>query len=424
MRSTGTDERTTSHATADCLVVGGGPAGLLLGYLLARGGVRVVVAEKHADFLRDFRGDTIHPSTQELLLQLGLLEEFLELPHTDLDRVSFGWRGVREVTLADLSHLPTARRAVTFMPQGDFLDLLARAAEALPTFELLRETAVDGLIRDGGRVVGAHAVGPSGPVELRAATVVAADGRDSDVRAAAGLLPRRLATAMDVLWFRIPKAPDERRPLLEAGAGMLVAIDRGDYYQVAHVIPAGSWDPERGPGAQESLRAMTERVVAIEPAFSDRVDVLAYEDVKLLRVRLERLRDWAAPGLLCIGDAAHAMSPAGGIGINLAIQDAVATANILGPVLLDGAPTLSDLRRVQRRRARPTALIQRVQQALQGMLLDTDPGRPLPLPVRILDRFPPATWLVGRFIGLGLRPERLEFAASGAQASGSAPTSG
>jgi len=390
--------------TADCVIVGGGPAGLVLGLLLARGGVDVVVIEKHADFFRDFRGDTIHPSTQDLLDRLGLLDDFLALPHADLDEITFGWRGEREVTLADLSRLPTRRRAVAFLPQWDFLDLLARAGGREPRFRLLRSTRVDGLVHEAGRVVGVTGAAPDGPVEVRARLVVAADGRDSDVRAAAGLEPRRLSSAMDVLWFRIPRLPEEQHPLMESGAGMLIAIDRGDYYQNAHVIPAGSWG-----GTEADLAGMRARVAAIEPAFADRLAALAPDDVKLLRVRLERLRRWWAPGLLVIGDAAHAMSPAGGIGINLAIQDAIATANSLGPILRDRTPSDHELRRVQRRRAWAVAATQRVQHALQSILLATDPDRRMPLPVRLLDRLPPLRRLVGRFIGLGLRPERAEF---------------
>ncbi|WP_243228872.1 FAD-dependent oxidoreductase [Microbacterium sp. CIAB417] len=386
----------------DCVIAGGGPAGLMLGLLLARAGVNVTVLEKHADFLRDFRGDTIHPSTQELLGELGLLDAFLARPHADMPRIGISWHGT-ELTLADFTHLPTRRRVMSFMPQWDFLDLLADAASALPSFRLLRSTRADTLIRDGGRIVGVRATGPEGDVEIRARLVVDASGRDSELRAAAGLTPVGVAAAMDVLWFRLSKAPGESYPFIQAGAGMIITIDRGDFFQIAHVIPAGSWT-----GSEDDVARMRRRVAAISPRMAGPVADVGPDAVHLLRVRLERLRRWHVDGMLCIGDAAHAMSPAGGVGINLAIQDAVATARILGPILRDRMPTTRDLRRVQRRREWPMRVTQAVQRALQRPLLaTTDAATGLPLPLRVVRDHPRLTRITGRFIGLGARPEHL-----------------
>ena len=388
---------------ADVVIVGGGPCGLVTALLLARRGAEVVVIEKHRDFFRDFRGDTIHPSTQELLARLGLLDAFLAIPHTDMAQVSFGWRGEPETVIADFSHLPTTRRVVSFMPQWDFLDLIARAGEELTGFRLLRSTRFEALRWDGGRVTGITARREDGSgIGIRARLVIAADGRDSDVRAAAGVQPRRFATAMDVLWFRLPRSEGESHPLMEAGDGMLIVIDRAEYYQVAHVVPAGSWTAD-----EDALAALRRRVSAIDPALRERLDGLALEDVKLLRVRLDRLRRWAQPGLLFLGDAAHAMSPAGGIGINIAIQDAVATDNLLGRILVDRAPTIAELHRVQRRRAGAVALTQRVQQGIQRLILASATARRAPLPIRVLGTVPLLRRVTGRFIGLGVRPERL-----------------
>lgn len=388
---------------ADCVIVGGGPAGLMLALLLLRSGLEVTVIEKHADFLRDFRGDTIHPSTQELLSELGLLEEFLTRPHADMPRVQVSWNGT-ELILADFTHLPTKRKVMTFMPQWDFLDLIADACAEHPGFRLIRSTRIDGLTREGERVVGVTGTGPEGDIAVRGRLIVDASGRDSVVRAAVGLTPVGRASAMDVLWFRLSKRSGQTFPFIQAGEGMIITIDRDDFFQIAHVIPAGSWT-----GSTDDVEEMHARIARISPRMADAVATVTAEDVHLLRVSLKRLRRWYVEGLLCIGDSAHAMSPAGGVGINLAIQDAVATARILGPVLRGAGPVgVADLRRVQRRRSWPTRATQFVQRRLQGPLLATrQSGSPLPLPLRLLRKHPRLTRLTGSFIGLGVRPEKI-----------------
>ena len=386
----------------DCVIVGGGPAGMTTALLLLRNGVKVTVIEKHADFLRDFRGDTIHPSTQELLEELGLLNEFLARPHSDMERVTLSWYST-ELVLADFSHLPTRRKTMTFMPQWDFLDLLADACSRHPGFRLLRSTRIDALSSEEGRIVGVTGTAPDGDVSVRGRLVIDASGRDSVVRAQAGLTPVGVAAAMDVLWFRLSKRPDEHYPFIQAGAGMIITIDRDDFFQIAHVIPAGSWN-----GSEDDIAQMKQRIAFIAPRMQEAVAAISAADVQVLNVRLERLRQWSVDGLLCIGDAAHAMSPAGGVGINLAIQDAVATARILGPGLRSGTPSRADLRRVQRRRSWPARITQMVQRRLQEPLLSTHaPGTPLPLPLQLLRDHPSSARLTGRFVGLGARPEHI-----------------
>ncbi len=372
----------------------------MTGLLLARAGVEVIVLEKHEDFLRDFRGDTIHPATQHLLGRIGLIEEFLARNHSDTPRITLSWQG-EEMTLAEFTHLRTSRATMTFMPQWDFLDLLASAAAELPTFRLMRSTRVDSLLRAGRRVSGVSATGPDGPVRIRARLVIGADGRDSTVRELAGLTPQGRAAAMDVLWFRLPKEADRDYAAIQAGAGMIITLDRGAFLQVAHVIPAGDW-----AGTEGDMVQLRERIATINPRMGRAVEKLQPSDIHLLRVRLERLRRWYTDGLLCIGDAAHAMSPAGGVGVNLAIQDAVAAARLLAPVLRSRAPRPSDLRRVQRRRSLPARLTQRVQRMLQPALLASRDARaPMPWSLRQLRHHPQLARLTGRVVGIGFRPE-------------------
>ena len=391
-----------------CCVAGGGPVGMMLGLLLARAGVDVVVLEKHADFLRDFRGDTIHPSTLEVMHELGLLEAFLALPYTQVRELA-GIIGCERIPIADFGHLPVRCPFIALMPQWDFLDFLAGHARRYPGFALRMSTGVVGLIDDGGRVVGVSATAPDGPLEVRADLVVGADGRDSTVRAAAGLRVETLGAPMDVLWFRLPRKPGDAGQLLgrvEAGR-IFIMLDRGDYWQCGFVIAKGTLDEIRARG----LAAFRDEVARLADARAEASALRDWEDVKLLTVRVDRLARWFRPGVLCLGDAAHAMSPVGGVGINLAIQDAVAAANLLAAPLREGRVSAEDLARVQRRREWPTRVTQRVQVLVQNrivrrVLQRRRPLRPPPA-VRLLARFPRLRRLPGRLIGLGVRPEHV-----------------
>jgi 2-polyprenyl-6-methoxyphenol hydroxylase-like FAD-dependent oxidoreductase len=392
-----------------CCIAGGGPAGMMLGFLLARAGVDVVVLEKHADFLRDFRGDTVHPSTLDVMHELGLLDEFLERPHTEVREIG-GVISGQSVTVGDFTHVGTYCPFVVLMPQWDFLNFLAEHGKRYPTFRLLMQAQVTDLIDDGGAIAGVRATTPDGPLEVRARLVVGADGRHSDVRARGGLVVDDLGAPIDVLWMRLPRRPNDQRAVLgrlEAGH-ILVMLDRGDYWQCAYVIAKGGFDDLKRRG----LDALRRSLVEIDPALQDRVGELRdWDDVKLLTVTVDRLRCWHRPGLLCIGDAAHAMSPIGGVGINLAIQDAVATANILFEALRAGTPSDADLARVQRRRAFPTRVTQAVQvfvqnHVIRGVLASTRPFK-LPLPLRLLQRFPYLRRFPARAVGVGVRPEHV-----------------
>ncbi len=382
---------------------------MMLGLLLARMGVDVVVLEKHADFLRDFRGDTVHPSTLEVMHELGLLDEFLARPHNEARQVSVQV-GDETVTIADLSRLPTRCCFIAFMPQWDFLDFLAAQGKRYPTFRLLVRAEVDDLLVEDGRVAGVRARTPDGPLEVRAHLVVGADGRRSAVRALAGLAVRDLGAPMDVLWLRLSRRPDDPGAVLgriDAGR-ILVMLDRGDYWQCAFVIPKGTLDGIQRHG----LPAFRDELARLAPFLRDRVqEVRGWEDAKPLTVTVDRLRTWWRPGLLCIGDAAHAMSPIGGVGINLAVQDAVAAANILGPPLLRGGLSTAHLRRLQRRREWPTRATQRLQLVLQNrmvrpVLAASGSLRP-PRLLRLLGRFPVLRRIPARLIGLGVRPEHV-----------------
>src|SRR6478735_5368013 len=317
--------------TTRCCVAGGGPAGMMLGFLLARAGIDVIVLEKHADFLRDFRGDTIHPSTLELMHELGMLDEFLKLPHQEVSRLSFQV-GAERIPMVDFRHLPVRCKFIALMPQWDFLNFLARQGRGYAAFHLLMETEATDLISDGGRVVGLRAKIPDGELEIRADLVIGCDGRHSTVRERAGFTVEDIGAPIDVLWFRVSRKngdTEETSGHIEAGQ-MMVMLNRGDYWQCAYVIPKGGIEAVQ----REGLPAFRERVLALSPFLSDRVGELkSFDDIKLLTVAIDRLRQWHRPGLLCIGDAAHAMSPVGGVGVNLAVQDAVAAANILAEPL-------------------------------------------------------------------------------------------
>ena len=392
-----------------CCIAGGGPAGMMLGVLLARAGVDVLVLEKHADFLRDFRGDTVHPSTLELMHELGWLESFLQRPHQELREIG-GYVGDERVLVADFSHLPTRCRFVAFMPQWDFLDFLAERARRYPTFHLEMEAEVVDLLVGEDTVAGVTAKTPRGPLEIRAPLTIGADGRHSVVRERAGLRVDELGVPIDVLWMRLSRRahdPGQTFGYLRAGH-VLVMLDRGDYWQCAFVIPKGGYDELRRKG----LPSLRDTIAAMVPFLRDRVGELAdWDAVQLLTVKIDRLREWQRPGLLCIGDAAHAMSPIGGVGINLAVQDAVAAANLLFEPLRRGSVTTDDLRTVQRRREFPTRATQRVQVLVQdrvlGRVLGGGAFPKLPLAARLLRDHPILRRIPARMIGVGFRPEHV-----------------
>lgn len=394
---------------AKCCVTGGGPAGMMLGLLLARAGVDVVVLEKHGDFLRDFRGDTIHPSTLEIIHELGWLDDFLRHPHQEAPVLVANFMGV-EFPMADFKSLPTKCKFIALMPQWDFLDFIASHAKTYPTFRLVMRAAVTDLIRDGDRVVGVRANTPDGPLEVRANLTVGADGRHSTVRERAGLPVKNLGAPMDVLWMRLSRKPtDTDRPTGRFDRGRIfIMIYRGDYWQCGFVIPKGTLAELQARGI-EAFRA---DVVGVAPMLADRVEELrSWEDVKLLTVTVDRLRKWWRPGLLCIGDAAHAMSPVGGVGINLAIQDAVATANLLAEKLKSGSVTNADLAAVQRRRTLPVQLTQflqvQVQKRIISRALDTRGPMQVPLVIRAFRRFRILRRIPARLVGIGARPEHV-----------------
>ncbi len=395
--------------TTTCCVVGAGPAGMMLGLLLARAGIDVTVLEKHADFLRDFRGDTVHPSTLELMHELGVLEGFLARPHDEVREIG-AEIGETFLKFGDFTHLPTRCKFVAFMPQWEFLDFLAGEAKKYPTFHLCMRTEAEGLLREGEKIVGVTAHSPDGPLQIRADLVVATDGRHSMMREQAKLPVLERGAPIDVLWLRLPrKASDPQSVLGRFGAGrVFVTLNRGDYWQCAFVIPKGGIDAVRAAG----LDAFRAEIASVAPHLRDRVDTLKdWDDVKLLTVAVNRLQKWHLPGLLLIGDAAHAMSPIGGVGINLAVQDAVATANILVPRLRDGGVTEADLDAVQRRRELPTKLTQAMQIMIQNRVLGnvlrmTQTPR-VPLPLRLFSLFPFLRRIPARIIGMGFRPEHI-----------------
>jgi 2-polyprenyl-6-methoxyphenol hydroxylase-like FAD-dependent oxidoreductase len=392
-----------------CCIAGGGPAGMMLGLLLARAGVSAVVLEKHGDFLRDFRGDTIHPSTLELMYELGILDDFLKQPHQEVTQLG-AQIGNTFVKIADFSHLPTRCHFIALMPQWHFLNFLARHAVRYPVFQLKMNAEVTELIQEGERIVGVRANTPNGPLEIRANLVVGADGRHSTVRKKSELIIDEFGAPMDVLWFRLSRQPQDGGQTLGrvVGGKMMVLLNRDDYWQCAYLIRKGDFDRIK----QAGLASFCEDVVSVSPFLRNRMNQLkTWDEIKLLTVRVDRLQKWYRRGLLCIGDAAHAMSPIGGVGINLAIQDAVAAANILIPPLRRGSVSLADLEQVQQRRELPTRITQGVQVFIQDRLIrrilgSNDQISP-PLAMKLLGSLSFLRRIPARLFGIGFRPEHI-----------------
>jgi len=383
----------------------------MLGYLLARAGVKVIVLEKHADFFRDFRGDTIHPSTMQVMDELGILDDFLRVKHDEIRQLS-GRIGGKRYKIGDFGAVPGRCKFLGFMPQWDFLNFLAEKGRALPEFRIEMQTEAVDLLFDGERVSGIRANSPGGTIEVRAPLVVAADGRASTTRERAGLRPQEEGVPIDVLWFRVSKSAGD--PLTNFGnivpGGILVTIDRTEYYQCAFVIQKGGF----GPLKERGIEYFRQQVATIAPYLGDRVsEIQSFDQVMLLTVAVNRLPLWYRPGLLCIGDAAHAMSPVGGVGINLAIQDAVATANLLAGPLKSGAVRTEDLAAVQHRREFPTRVIQKIQLLIQNRVMQTilNTSQPFnaPWPVVLLDRFLWLRYVPAYLVGIGPRPEHVRI---------------
>jgi 2-polyprenyl-6-methoxyphenol hydroxylase-like FAD-dependent oxidoreductase len=393
-----------------CCIVGGGPAGMMLGYLLGRAGIDAVVLEKHADFFRDFRGDTVHPSTLQVMDELGLSDGFLKLPHQRLQKMDGIFAGA-PVRIADLSRLNVKFPFIAFMPQWDFLNFLRESGKRFPSLRVMMSAEATDLISDGDRIAGARARTPQGMIDIEADLTIACDGRHSLVRERAGLVVEEIGAPMDVLWFRAGKRANETESVfarVDPGS-MMVTFDRGDYWQCAYVIAKGQHDAVKARGLPALLEDVARMTPILKPGLSE---VKSWDDVKLLTVAIDRLKRWTRPGLLCIGDAAHAMSPIGGVGVNLAVQDAVATANLLAAKLVNGCPPEDELDAVRRRREFPVRMTQRMQVVAQNNIVSAalkPGGAPLkaPLVVRLITAVPWLQGITARFIGLGIRPEHV-----------------
>jgi 2-polyprenyl-6-methoxyphenol hydroxylase-like FAD-dependent oxidoreductase len=398
-----------SSITTKCCIAGGGPAGMMLGFLLARAGVDVVVLEKHADFFRDFRGDTVHPSTLELMHEVGLLDEFLKLPHQRLETLT-AQIGDEHLQMIDFRHLPTRCKYIAMMPQWDFLNFLAEHGKRYKTFALHMKTEATELIEEGGRIVGLRANAPDGALTIRADLVVGCDGRHSTVRETAGLKSDDYGAPMDVLWFRLSHKDSDSADTfghIEAGK-MMIMLDRGDYWQCAYVIPKGGIDRVKAGG----LDAFRQRVLEMSPFLSDRiVELKSWDDIKLLSVSVDRLQKWWRPRLICIGDAAHAMSPIGGVGINMAVQDAVAAANQLAAPLRTGKVADADLQAIQERRTLPVRFTQWLQLTIQrriiSRVLESRQRPKPPLFFKLFGVFPALRRIPAWLLGVGIRPEHV-----------------
>ena len=412
----GTSPERPSRRTINtrCCIVGGGPAGMMLGYLLGRAGVETLVLEKHADFFRDFRGDTVHPSTLQVMDELGLIDGFLKLPHQRLQKMD-GKFGAASIRIADLSRLKVNYPFIAFMPQWDFLNFLRESGKRFSSLRVLMNAEATDLIWSGGAVVGVQATTPDGAVEIRADLTIGCDGRHSIVRERAGLEVEEIGAPMDVLWFRVSKGEESESVFARVEVGkMMVTFDRGDYWQCAYVIAKGQYDAVKARG----LDAFRDDVISMAPILKSGIsDVKTWDDVKLLTVAINRLKRWTRAGLLCIGDAAHAMSPVGGVGVNLAVQDAVATANLLAAKLAIGCPDENELDAVRRRREFPTRMTQTMQVVAQNKIISValdSANRELgvPLAVRLINALPWLQGVTARFVALGVRPEHVHSPAS------------
>jgi 2-polyprenyl-6-methoxyphenol hydroxylase-like FAD-dependent oxidoreductase len=409
-------EQTTARAVkVRCCIVGGGPAGMMLGYLLGRAGIDVVVLEKHADFFRDFRGDTVHPSTLQVMDELGLIDGFLRLPHQQLQKLDGLFAG-HALRIADLGRLDVKYPFIAFMPQWDFLNFLRESGKRFSSLKVMMSSEATDLIREGDRVTGVSAKTPDGAIDILADLTIACDGRHSTLRERSGLELEEIGAPMDVLWLRAGRRPDETENVfarVEPGK-MMVTFNRGDYWQCAYVIAKGQYDAVKARGLPALLDEVARLAPILKPGLAD---VNSWDDVKLLTVAVNRLKRWARPGLLCIGDAAHAMSPVGGVGVNLAVQDAVATANILAATLSHGCPSEDELDAVRRRREFPVRVTQRMQVIVQNNIISMalrPGGQPLKVPLfaRLITAVPWLQGITARFVAIGVRPEHVRSPAS------------